>query len=458
MEKLKVKIEGKNLDFIQNILNSTLDNLVEICSGDCNLLITDTIPDSADNLFIVVWDKHDVTKIEEKIISFRNYNHKYLRGFFLKDEVRKNSETFIKTIKEVKEEVFFKKDIHKKAGDIKNQKQYIEIGSLVESGTQGSFEDIYGEPRFTTLFIDKPMLNLMSKLSRILEEIKPAIENMANHYKDVIGRVKETGGIDKTSKEFDMRLIEELNKLKKIAPVELPSLLLTGETGAGKTLIARWIYGKIRQFYGNDKYSGDIQEVNSSGLSANLLESDLFGHVKGAFTDAKTTKPGKALLAIGGVLFLDEIGDMNLEVQPKVMKFIEEKTFTPEGWPYPTKFYTPLLVIAATNKNLEEEVRKGTFRKDLYSRFKHRVYVPSIEERKGSLHVLIDLILQNYGMKEKGIKFISIDALEEFKKIQYEENWRELERTVRDTAYRSLELGLDMILPDIIKEVISTKI
>ncbi|MEW6418378.1 MAG: sigma 54-interacting transcriptional regulator [Nitrospirota bacterium] len=453
MKKLRVKISD-NLDFIQQILNSKANDLIEIVSNEHDLLITENIPDGS-QLFVVIWDKHDISEIEKKIMSFKNTRYKYLRGFFLKNDIKFNPETFIETIIEIKKEVNFRDELYQKAHDIESKREYISIGSLVnvKKGTKGGFEDMYGQPRFTTLFIDKPMLKLMSNLSRILEEIKPSIVIMDKDYRDIINKIIETGGINKEKEEFDENLIKGLQEKQSTSPALIQPILLTGETGVGKTLIARWIHEKICEFYEDKKYSGSFQEVNSSGLSPNLLESELFGHVKGAWTDARTVKPGRALLALGGVLFLDEIGDMHLDVQPKVMKFIEEKTFMPEGWPGINPFYTPLLVVAATNKNLDEEIEKGTFRKDFYTRFKHRIHVPSIEERKGSLNVIIDLILQSYGAKKKGLDYVSNEAIEKFKQIKYEDNFRGLERMVRDAAYRTLEFKLDIILPEIVEEV-----
>ncbi len=455
MKKLWVKISD-NLSFVGEILKRRANDLIEIVEDEHDLLITESIPDES-KLFIVIWDKHDVGEIESKIIPLESEKnrHRYVRGFFLKNDVISNPNIFIETIKEIIQEVNLRHRLFESAKNIKKDRDaYLKVGSLVDisKANKGGFDDAYGERRFTTLFIDKPMLRLMSKLLKILEEIKTPIEKLNKDYADVIKEVKRTGGIKKEKEEFDYNLVEKLIKKQKTDPVEITPILLTGETGVGKTLIAKWIYAKILDFYDNElKKAVSYLDINSSGLSPSLFESELFGHVKGAWTDAKTVKPGKALLALGGVLFFDEIGDLHPDVQPKVMKFLEEKKFTPEGWPKPEEFYTPLLVIAATNKNLDEEVKKGIFRRELYARFKHRIHVPSIEERKASLHALIDLILLNY--RTKVPEYISREAIERFKKIKYEENWRGLERIVTDVAYRTVELGLDIILPEVVEEV-----
>lgn len=438
MKRIKIKID-KNLNFLPQILKENGFNNFEISDDDPDLLITEKIIDES-KLFVVVWDKHDVDKIEK----FSKERHKYLRGFFIKEEIKGFPNPFIETLKDISKEVSFIKELKIRAEDTKNKKEFIEIGSLVKIGKdRDQLEDIFSKSRFTSLFIDKPMLQMMYRLTTILDEMRPSLEKL-RHYKDLIEKVKRNGGLN-NKKDFDPMVIKKLQDLKKSAPIKLEPILLTGETGVGKTLIARWIYEKQTEM------SGTFQEINSSGLSPTLLESEFFGYVKGAFTDAKTDKPGKALLALGGVLFLDEIGDMPPGIQPRVMKFIEEKTFTPEGWYKAEPFYTPLLVIAATNKNLEEEIKRSNFRKDFYARLRHRVHVPSIEERKGSLNAIIDFILQMINRKDK-IRYVSRDALERFKSLKYEENFRGLEKVVREATYRTKDYGLDIIMPEVIEE------
>lgn len=449
MKVLKIKISGQ-LDIVSKLIEkNTLGNIEIVADTSHNLLISDNIPDGK-KLFIVVWDKHDIKEIEKKILEIKNYRHKYLRGIFLVSDLRKSTDLFLTTLNEIIEEINFLDTINGKAKTVKASKDYIEIGSLIKVEEQSEsikMENMYSRPRFTSLFIDKPMLQLMRHLSRILEEMKPSIEKLEKDY-SVDSIIKKSGLDDK--KNFDQSLIENLQAKKNICPVRLEPILLTGGTGVGKTLIARWIHGDES---GRQRLPGSFQEVNASGLSPTLLESEMFGHVKGTFTDAKQDKPGKALLALGGVLFLDEIGDMPLEIQPRVMKYIEEMTFVPEGWAGVKSIYAPSLVVAATNKNLDEEVAKSRFRKDLYARFRHRVHIPSIEERKESLHVIIDFILQNpYINKNRQIKYIANDAFEKFKKFKYEENFRGLERFVKDAAYRTIESDQDIILPEFVKE------
>lgn len=458
-DKIKIKIDS-SLSFVKDLLKKNDVENYEVTDAEPDIIISETIP-SDSTLFLVIWEKHEVEKIDTLISG--NINSRFLRGFFLKLEVERDSAALIKTITETFEELNSVFRLKAKAKEITDKKKYSEIGSLVKiSKKAGSELELeYGSPRFTTLFIDRPMIELMLHLNKILKEMEPQIARFSNDYKEYIDeKVKKTHGIT-ASKEtkgisttFDKELVKKLDEAKKTTPVKLDPILLTGETGVGKTLIARWIHERSKKHL-----IGTFQEINSSALTGNLIESELFGHVEGAWTDAKTTKPGKALLALGGVLFLDEIGDMPLDIQPRIMKFVEEKTFTPEGWSG-LPFYTPLLVIGATNKDLDNEVAEGRFRQDFYARFKHRVHVPSIEDRKQSLNAIIDLILQNPIInpeitRQRAIKYVSLEAMEKFRGIEYKENFRGLERIVRDAAYKTRDYGLDIILAEAIERISS---
>jgi len=446
---VKIKIE-KSLSNIRNIINSANFQIVK---DNYDILITDKIPSFKSNRekhFIIVWERHNVAELESCI---NQGSLKFLRGVFLKSQLKEKDykEQFIKTLGEVSDEIKRINDLKEKANKVKrDSSDCIEIGSIVniESKDRTKMADLYSTPRFTTLFIDKPMFTMMLKIQRIFEEMEKGINDLCNHYKDMISQINS--GKILTKNKFNPGLTKTLNSIRQTNPVRFEPVLLTGDTGVGKTLIAKWIHGGEDNKGKKQRFPGSFQNINSSGFTPELLESELFGHVKGAFTDAHTDKPGKALLALGGVLFLDEIGDMPLSVQAKVLKFIDENTFYPLGWKEQEPIYTPLLIVAATNKDLQGEIKEGRFRRDLYARFTHRIYVPSIEERKGSLEALVDFILQNSDIG-KDIKYISKEAIEKLKKQTYEENWRELERVVKESAYRTQLYGLDIILPELVE-------
>lgn len=421
---------------------------------DAALTIADDFVTSENSLLIIVWEKHRVEKIEKNLFDGNNTTSKNLRQIFLKRDVLRNPEPFLECLREAQKEIRSKEVYGQKTEKIKNKGNFIEIGSLVDIGQYGAkLDDHFGQPRFTSLFIDKPMLHLMRVLVRILSGKQEAIRRMKEAYKALILEVKKTSGLDRRGGDsFSTTLIEGLSNLQKSSPIMIKPILLTGGTGVGKTLIARWLHSK-------GALEGSFQELNASGLPASLLESELFGYEKGAFTDAKKDKPGKALLALGGVLFLDEIGDMPYEVQPKVLKYLEEKTFSPEGWTRIKPIYAPLLIVAATNKDLNKEIKKGNFRRDLLARFAHVVHVPSIKERNDSIDVIVDFILQNdainppiKNLSKRKIQFISLEAIQKIKALSLEDNFRGLEKVIRNAATIAGEYGLDMILSDFIEE------
>ena len=180
---------------------------------------------------------------------------------------------------------------------------------------------------------------------------------------------------------------EVYKRIDKIAPTDI-SVLITGETGTGKELIAREIHRH------SPRAKGPFITINCGAIPENLLESELFGHVKGAFTGAVATKQGKFQAANGGTLFLDEIGEMPLQLQVKLLRALQEKVVYKVGDNRPEP--VDIRVVAATNKNLEEEVRKGAFREDLYYRLNVvTLKLPPLRERGEDIMVIAKLLPQH---------------------------------------------------------------
>src|SRR5438445_499944 len=172
----------------------------------------------------------------------------------------------------------------------------------------------------------------------------------------------------------------------------------SGESGAGKELVARAIHAQSR------RAAAPFIEVNSAAIPEELIESELFGHVKGAFTGATAAKKGKFELADGATLFLDEVSDMSANVQAKVLRVLEEQRFEPVGSNTPIN--VDVRVIAATNKRLDEEIEKGAFRSDLYFRLNVIPFeVPPLRERAEDLPLMVEHFNQRfataYGKKPK---------------------------------------------------------
>ena len=214
--------------------------------------------------------------------------------------------------------------------------------------------------------------------------------------------------------------------------------LITGENGTGKELVARWLHAKSR------RASGPFVEVNCAAIPSELIESELFGHERGAFTSAIKQRKGKFEQATGGTLFMDEIGDMSLAAQAKVLRALQENKICRVG--SDKDIDVDVRVIAATNKNLREEIAKGNFREDLYHRLSVIVIrVPPLRERSSDVPELtqhfVDEISSLYGIPPKPI---DSDAMEALSAMRWSGNVREL----RNVIERLIILSRDTITID----------
>ena len=214
--------------------------------------------------------------------------------------------------------------------------------------------------------------------------------------------------------------------------------LITGENGTGKELVARWLHAKSR------RASGPFVEVNCAAIPSELIESELFGHERGAFTPAIKQRKGKFEQATGGTLFMDEIGDMSLAAQAKVLRALQENKICRVG--SDKDIDVDVRVIAATNKNLREEIAKGNFREDLYHRLSVIVIrVPPLRERSSDVPELtqhfVDEISSLYGIPPKPI---DSDAMEALSAMRWSGNVREL----RNVIERLIILSGDTITID----------
>lgn len=222
--------------------------------------------------------------------------------------------------------------------------------------------------------------------------------------------------------------IEKVREMiKKVASSKI-SVLITGETGTGKEVVANEIH---RESNRRDK---PFIPVVCSSLSETLLESELFGHEKGAFTDAVSEHKGKFELADGGTIFLDEIGEINPSVQVKLLRVLQERKFERVGGEEPIE--VDVRVIAATNKNLEEEVKAGRFREDLFFRLNGiQIEVPPLRERKDDISLFIDSFIERYA-KENGKENVKIDEKARKAMIRYmwPGNIRELQHAVESAV------------------------
>ncbi|MBL8618330.1 MAG: sigma-54-dependent Fis family transcriptional regulator [Deltaproteobacteria bacterium] len=267
-------------------------------------------------------------------------------------------------------------------------------------------------------YLSKPfdLREVALAVTRVLEQQRLATEvryhrgQAATTYGRIIGRSSAM-----------QRLFESMRRL---ADVEAPTVLLTGESGTGKDLFAHAIHDE------GPRKTGPMMEVDCASLPEHLIESELFGHERGAFTDARQTKRGLFEVARGGTIFLDEIGEMSLGTQAKLLRALENRQFKRVGGV--SQIRLDAGIIAATNRTLANEVKKGTFREDLYFRLNVIQYqVPSLRERREDVPLLVDHFIQRFN-KEFGrhVKGVSEEALGSLAAYPWPGNVRELRNVI----------------------------
>lgn len=281
------------------------------------------------------------------------------------------------------------------------------IETAVEAVKKGAYDYVSKPPDLNRILIT--VRNAMEKTSLVTETKTLRRKISSSKTKEMIGD------------SLPMTKIHEV--IDKVAPTEA-RVLITGENGSGKELVARWLHEK------SARASGPLVEVNCAAIPSELIESELFGHEKGAFTSAIKTRVGKFEQAEGGTLFLDEIGDMSLSAQAKVLRALQENKITKVGGEKEIK--VNVRVLAATNKDLHQEIEAGRFRMDLYHRLSViEINVPSLNDRKEDIPLLIKHFLkeicEEYSMP---IKEIEEDAMELLKARNWTGNIRELRNIV----------------------------
>ncbi len=274
------------------------------------------------------------------------------------------------------------------------------IDTAVEAIKKGAFD-----------FIEKPL-----DLNRLLITIRNGLEksNLVKETKVLKRKVNKTFEIIGESEPIK----KVLEMIERVAPTDA-RVLITGKNGTGKELVARWLHEK------SQRASFPFVEVNCAAIPSELIESELFGHEKGAFTSAYRDRKGKFEVANGGTLFLDEIGDMSLSAQAKVLRALQENKIVRVGGDKEIK--VDVRIVAATNKDLKKEIDAGNFREDLYHRISViLVHVPTLNERIDDIPILAsyfcNLIAEEYGMPRKTI---TSKAIEELMKITWTGNIRE---------------------------------
>lgn len=291
----------------------------------------------------------------------------------------------------------------------------------------GSIEDaVEAMKEGATDFLRKENIReeLLIRVEKAIEHQKLSKENviLSEQNKTLLEEIgKEYNFNNIVGKSDAMKTIFEL--IDKLAKDGQSTVLITGESGTGKELVARAIH------FNGPRASKAFMPINCATLTQNLLESELFGHEKGSFTDAYKQKLGKLELADKGTLFLDEIGTLPLDLQSKLLRVLQEKEFTRVGGTENIKI--DVRIIAATNTNLEKAIEDGKFREDLFYRLNVLpIHLPPLRQRRDDISLLIDHFLKKYNsMKNKNIK-LSNEAIELLQNAEWRGNIRELENVI----------------------------
>ena len=287
------------------------------------------------------------------------------------------------------------------------------IKIAVEATKIGAYDFIEKPPDLNRLLIS--VRNALSKTELVAENRRMRTELHGVH--EMVGN---SSALQKVK-----------NTIEKVAPSS-SRVLITGENGTGKELVAKWIHEK------SNRAEKKFVDVNCAAIPSELLESELFGHEKGAFTGATDRRIGKFEQADGGTLFLDEIGDMSFDAQAKVLRALQESRITRVGGN--EHISVDVRILSATNKDLRKEIEKGNFREDLYHRLNViPIHLPPLRERKKDIPVLAKWFLEK--LADRDIiytgKYFSDEALEALKKLSWPGNIRELQNAVERMALLS---------------------
>ncbi len=282
-------------------------------------------------------------------------------------------------------------------------------------------------------FISKP-----PDLNRLLNTLRNALEKKALVMQNSILKKKVGKNYEMIGKSNAINHIKYI--IEKVANTDA-RVLVTGQSGTGKELVAHWLHKK------SSRSEAPLIEVNCAAIPSELIESELFGHIKGSFTGASKDRVGKFETANGGTIFLDEIGDMSLSVQAKVLRALQENKISKVGSNKDIKI--DVRVITATNKSLKQEIKEGRFREDLYHRLAViLIEVPMLNDRREDIPLLIDFFLKKIS-EEQGLpkKIFSNTAI----RLLQNYNWTGNIRELRNVVERLLILGEKKISDNDIK-------
>jgi two-component system response regulator HydG len=292
-------------------------------------------------------------------------------------------------------------------------------------------------------YLQKPFANdeLLAILKRACEFRQIRVEN--KHLKQEIRRAAGTKGTSTVSRPIgkSRRFLDVLRLAEQVAPTD-STVLVGGESGTGKELLARFLHDASL------RADGPFMSINCGALPETLLESELFGHVKGSFTGAVRDKQGLFAAARGGTFFMDEVGEMPASLQVKLLRVLQQREVIPVG--ATEAIPVDVRIIAATNRDLEEEVRRGNFRSDLFYRLNVvAMELPPLRDRRDDLILLIDVFLQDLAGEGEEPKALSVEAMDAVMVYEWPGNVRELQNALEHaTVFARGSLIEPQHLPD----------
>ena len=361
---------------------------------------------------LIIEDEAAIRRVLTKIISEENeaYHVEEAEDGLLGIEMIKNQDYDL-VLCDIKMPKMDGVEVLEKAKKIKP-----EIPIVMISG-HGDLETAVNTMRLGAFdYISKP-----PDLNRLLNTVRNALDKKTLTLENK--RLKK-----KVSKSYQMigesdAISQIKNIIEKVAATDA-RVLITGSNGTGKELVAHWLHKK------SDRAKAPMIEVNCAAIPSELIESELFGHVKGSFTGANKDRAGKFEAANGGTIFLDEIGDMSLSAQAKVLRALQESRISRVGSDKDIK--VDVRVIAATNKDLKEEIAEGRFREDLYHRLAViLIEVPALNDRREDIPLLVDFFTKKIA-EEQGtpVKEFSAEAVQLLQEYDWTGNIRELRNVV----------------------------
>jgi transcriptional regulator with PAS, ATPase and Fis domain len=439
--------EKKEKVNVKNLFTNKMSSDVTLCVVDQDFFQKNKIDSKCS--FILLVDDYVKPQVFDLFLQYE------IIGIFRKSRLEFEFEEKGKLEKLLKEEIRKLKKVDKEDNDFNEITRKIPYKNIknwkfrCSVKSKEDLENLYKQKKYISIFLDPSMRDFYHKLKVIIDDIVNSIEK---YFDDIDKEKNEIEPGFRNLDKFDKDLLENLKDTYK-----LPSILIEGETGTGKSLITNIIYDAVKKRVDDDRLPLPYYKFSLVNMEQNLIDSELFGTREGAYTNA-TDRKGRLMENIFGFVFLDEIAEVPFSTQAKLLLYLDDYKITPEGYDKEA-IPVPTFLMAATNKNLLSEIQKGNFRIDLYYRFKYKISIPSLRERKEDLRFLISFILQSpfINIVDEDLNYavdkISFEAIEKLENYSYPGNFRELESILKAAVNDCVIKKQSIILPENIRGI-----